>query len=473
MSSAIRDLLDALSRDEEKEQGMALVGDEESKDAEELPQASCFVFPAVRLQKLLAAEYRSYRDVARMIGTHYRFLLSREIYAFDTFNYVDKMWLDLAKLCVAQVPNTQPMVLETLRAHLRLRLQLKSFALEATRYHRNPREMEQKVLPVVWQSLATLPKPFAEEPLKRDLIRLCTRWIGVMSYIQVYVLGARRLVEGPTVPDAKTTAMMQDLHELTVKRTKNLPDQFRDSIHLAIRTLQLPVDAAVAYESQFPGHGECDVNMALKVTAGLNMKEIDMFSRWVPWPRAAIKPGVGLVGGQKPLESLAVAPTWLRELWQLMTFSFFFHSALVGATGLTLKGLQHTLGEGLFLDRYFLSWWELTSAVGVVKLETKERFHVPTLPLLLHMGHGQWWVRTNTDVFLCKSLASALVAWFTLVNALEDNKGASIHRACKTFLPQLTMPVVVAVPVSPPPPESPAVSMEVDSLDGLSQASLE
>ena len=405
---------------------------------------SYFVLPMTRLKHILSVECKTFAQTTRLLGTHYRFLMSNDVYQPLSVNHVDCMWLMLAKRLAEAAPTERAIEPQKLRNSARNRLMYSTFATELLRC-RNENVLPTKLLPIMWRTLSPLnPKGDAEH---RDVLRSCTRWLGAMCYANVHIIGSRQVVVAEELhPHAPGLA--RDLQKLLLTRAKTLPDVFRDSLVAAVRTAHLTVDAALVYEALHPSHGQCDLHMALKAAAGVDVTRMDALSRWVPWPRPVLKPWETLV---TPLnapskEDQAVIdkpPRWLLEMWQLRVFAFFFHSAFADATGYV-----PTLGsEGLFLERYAVSWWELMLPTGVVKLETRTRFHAPALPLIIPISSTQCWVRTDTHVYVHPSFVSALACWFECQTELED--GIAIWPRCRSFLPSLPAP-------PPPLPSLPA-----------------
>lgn len=414
--------------------------DDDEADQEVRVTPACFVLPTVRLERLLETKVETFGQAVTLIGTHYRFLMSSEVYRADRVNSVDLIWLNVAKAVADKAPSTVKAVKpKSLREHMRQRLQFGKFAILMLAC-RGRKVVSEKILPIMWRTLEPL-DPSADLDA-RDLLRMCSRWIGAMSFVHIYVFGMRK-VETYVHPDA--AILTKDLQTLIKTRSKTLPEQFRDGVLAFVRVAHLAVDAAVAYEALHPSHGECDINMALKSATGVDDKLVGAESRWVPWDRPEVKEGFTLVG-DKPLDTLKVAPQWLQELWQLRTFAFFFHGIFAELTGLVGRGI---LSEGMFLDRYVVTWWELMLSPGVVKLETSRRFHAPALPLILQIGQNQWWLRTPSHIYIHTTFGSVLAHWLELSGSLED--GVELYKTCRGFLPNLPEPrrPVVIAPVAP------------------------
>lgn len=412
MSDPLRALLDDLENDDE--------------EAQPRESASALVLPLTRLQRILQTPCVTFGDMARVMGTHYRFLMSSEVYAHDEVNHVDLMWLQVAEKMAERAPPTPVMTAATLRETVRARLHHAFFALEMLRCRRE-NILSRTILPMLWRTLKTLCPE--KNPEHRDVLRSCSRWIGAMCFAHVYVIGPRA-VEVVAQPHPNTSLVEKDLQHLLKNRAQTLPEVFHDGLLGTVRAAHLPVDAAVFYEAIHPSHGECDLHLALKAAVDLDVKTMDALCRWVPWPRPVLKAGESPVG-LKPADIIEKPPRWLVELWQLRVFGFFFHSAFSDSTGYVPQ-----LGsEGLFFERYVVSWWELMLPSGVVKLETSKRFHVPALPLIIPISRTQVWLRTTTHVYVHSTFASALAAWLEMSSLLED--GVHVWAGCKSFMPSL------------------------------------
>ena len=384
----------------------------------------------------------------RLMGTHYRFLMSDRVWDPETaVNIIDSIWLKCARRLAGRFPAAARSATKAkLQQFLRTRLGFGAFADEVLKHRgrdsgQPSTVLAQQQLPAIWQTLLNA----AELPTaldRRDIIRATSRWLGAMSFVWEHVIGGREVVNFETLATsdekAAAAAVRLDLERLLTERAKALPDQFRDGIHTALRTYQMPVDAATFYEALNPQHGSCDINMVLKTTAHVNMEQLDMLSRWVPWVRPPPTPGT-MILGEKKLRSLAPneAPVWLRELWHLMVFGFFFHSTLseeAGQLGVSTNVLA-TEYEGLFFERYCVMWWDITRAIGASACNLRERHHCKALPVVFCMGPTQFWLRTEAQIVICHSVAEAVVAWFARVTQLED--GVEVHEACRAFLPSL------------------------------------
>lgn len=422
-----RALLDSLQSDSDKEED----GEEEEKHDAAQSTSAFFVLPATRLQRILETPLNKFADVVRVMGTHYRFLMSTEVYVPDGINHIDTMWLMLAKKLALEKPDgDKAMDPKLLRDQVTRRLSHALFAPELLRCRRQ-NLLSNRLLPMMWRTLESLSPRTNEE--HRTIMRACTRWIAAMCYVHVYVVG-HRSVEVVDAPHPHTVHVQTDLRKLLVSRTKTLPDVFHDGLVANVRALHLSIDAAVVYEALHPSHGECDLHLAMKAATGLDTQRMDALCRWVPWPRPVPKPGETLVGVQAP-QVIDRPPVWLVELWQLRVFSFFFHSAFGEATGY----IPRLGGEGLFLERYVVSWWELLLPSGLVKLETSHRFHTAALPLIIPVSQTQCWLRTASHIFIHPSFASALAAWLETCKILED--GVHVWAGCSTFMPSLPEPV--------------------------------
>ena len=406
---------------------------EEEEDAASENKTSTLVLPLTRLQRILETPCQTFGDVARLIGTHYRFLMSSEVYVHDAVNHVDIMWMEIAKKIAARSPPTAPMTPAALRDCARARLTHTYFALEMLKCRRENR-LSRVVLPMVWRTLEKLAPQ--KDVGDRDVLRSCSRWIGAMCYAHVYLIGPR-VIETMEQPHPHAGLVEQDLKRLLEHHAQTLPEVFHDGLLGSVRASHLPIDAAVFYEAIHPSHGECDLHLALKAAVDIDVKQMDALCRWVPWKRPAFKPGETPVG-MKPADIIEKAPRWLTELWQLRVFAFFFHSAFADATGYVPQ-----LGsEGLFFERYVVSWWELMLPSGVVKLEKSTRFHGPALPLIIPISRTQCWLRTATHIYVHSSFASALAAWLEISPLLED--GVHVWAGCKSFMPSLPEPAVVS-----------------------------
>jgi len=396
-------------------------------DDSDYKESSQQVPPLTRIERLLAFRgERSLTQTLRVIGDNYRFLMSREVWSpKHAINYIDALWLPLAQR-MSQSEAAASDLATKLRASIQTRLSMQRFGADVLACTQRMRQF----LPLAWSALRGLDTD--QDPIALKLLRESTRYVGAVAYAHTYIVGRREIVMlQPQEEEVK--ALTADLEHLITNRAKTLPDQFHETIHQGVRVTHVPVDIATFYEAENPGHGMCDLGMALRSLTTTDNEALDMFTRWVPWPRPPKEKGTTRVG-EKAVKHLEVAPLWLRELWYFVTFAFFFHSALAEATG----QLGRSRNDGLFLERYFVSWWDLTRSVGAEKLDCQQRYHVKTLPILLQMARNQWWVRTDTQIVVCPSLAAALLYWFGAVGKLEDDVDVRTH--CSSFLPSLAEP---------------------------------
>jgi hypothetical protein len=352
---------------------------------------------------------RALPDVMTYLGEYYFAARSTALWQSNhTVNLVDLQWLQCAQMLVARLKRLNaelpaPPKTPNLIAGVRLALSITHFGDVALRHLDLDGQMRAKICTFV-RTIEAEQDP--EQTTK--LVRLCTRFVSSVAFVRTHIVGHRNVRRMTQPPQPH---LMEQWHKtldaLLTSKAQSLPEQFHDDMQQELTLCMLPVDASNDYAIESRKLGIYAGSATDRDTVVAFCEEIDTdkcaeVCVFVPWDRP-----------NKPSTKPKAADMWVWECWQLHVFAYMFHSFHCresGAWGST-SASNNVLDSGLFSSRYVVTWWDLLQPHTLRKLQCRIRYHERALPLLLQAGNGAWWVRTNEELIVCPSLATALVSW--------------------------------------------------------------